>query len=213
MTGPSPGLVIGGARVPVPGVEVVTWLDDPRIPQATDGRARRTPPVALVLHTVHGRLGPLRPGLSASTRAEVYARYQARTGRDVSWHLTVDTDGTVVQSTDLVTWTCWHAGQVNGWTIGLELVQDNDGSLYAGQLDALVKLTDAICAALAIPRRVPVDRQGRPVRGVIPRLEGAPHPWEGVFGHRHQTHNRGPGDPGDHPFLALLAAGYQGVVL
>lgn len=210
---PSPGLVIAGKRVPVPGVEVVTWLDDRSIPRTTDGRPRSKPPVGLVLHTVHGHLGPLRETSGPSTRAEIYARYQARTGRDVSWHLTVDTDGTVVQSADLSTWWCWHAGEVNAWTIGLELVQDNDGSLYKNQMQTLVKLTNVICDSLLIPRRVPVDAKGAPVVGVIPRLEGAAHPWEGIFGHRHQTRHKGPGDPGDHPFLALLGAGYQGVRL
>jgi len=46
---------------------------------------------------------------------------------------------------------------------------------------------------------------------VVPRLTGADGPWSGVFGHRNQTRQRGPGDPGSSVFLALLAAGYAGV--
>ena len=32
----------------------------------------------------------------------------------------------------------------------------------------------------------------------------------GIYGHRNQTSNRGPGDPGDFIFQALLNAGYKG---
>ena len=205
-------LVIDGQRIETPGLETISWLDDHRVPRVTDGR-RRVPQAtrAIVLHTVHGKLGGLseRPSVP-SDRAERYARYQATTSRDVSWHLTVDTDGTVVQSADVASWTCWHATSVNGWTIGIEMVQEADGTLYRPQLAAVVALCDVLCAHLHIDRRVPA-RNGVPIVGVVPRLTGHDGPWSGVFGHRHQTHNRGPGDPGDYPFLALLAAGYLGV--
>ena len=205
-------LVIDGQRIETPGLETISWLDDHRVPRVTDGR-RRVPQAtsAIVLHTVHGKLGGLSEKASVpSNRAERYARYQATTSRDVSWHLTVDTDGTVVQSADVASWTCWHATSVNGWTIGIEMVQEADGTLYRPQLAAVVALCDVLCAHLHIDRRVPA-RNGVPIVGVVPRLTGHDGPWSGVFGHRHQTHNRGPGDPGDYPFLALLAAGYLGV--
>jgi len=205
-------LVIDGQRIETPGLETISWLDDHRVPRVTDGR-RRVPQAtrAIVLHTVHGKLGGLSDAPSVpSDRAERYARYQASTTRDVSWHLTVDTDGTVVQSADVASWTCWHATAVNGWTVGVEMVQEADGTLYRPQLAAVVALCDLLCARLGIDRRVPA-RAGVPIVGVVPRLTGHDGPWSGVFGHRHQTRNRGPGDPGDYPFLALLAAGYAGV--
>ena len=205
-------LVIDGQRIETPGLETISWHDDPKVPRVTDGR-RRVPQSAraIVLHTVHGKLGGLSDAPSVpSDRAERYARYQASTTRDVSWHLTVDTDGTVVQSADVASWTCWHATAVNGWTVGVEMVQEADGTLYRPQLAAVVALCDLLCARLGIDRRVPA-RAGVPIVGVVPRLTGHDGPWSGVFGHRNQTTNRGPGDPGSHVFLALLAAGYAGV--
>lgn len=205
-------LIIDGQRVETPGLETISWLDDPKVPRVTDGR-RRVPQSAraIVLHTVHGKLGPLADKASVpSVRAERYARYQASTKREVSWHLTIDTDGTIVQSADVAAWTCWHATAVNGWTVGVELVQEADGTLYRPQLAAVVALCDLLCARLGIERRVPA-RAGVPIVGVVPRLTGHDGPWSGVMGHRHQTRNRGPGDPGDYVFQALLAAGYAGV--
>jgi len=205
-------LIIDGQRLETPGLETISWLDDPAVPRVRDGR-RRVPQSAraIVLHTVHGRLGPLSDAPSVpSVRAERYARYQAETARDVSWHLTVDVDGTVVQSADVAAWTCWHATAVNGWTIGIELVQERDGTVYRPQLAAVVAVCDLLCARLGIERRVPA-RAGVPIVGVVPRLTGTDGPWSGVFGHRNQTRQRGPGDPGSFVFLALLAAGYAGV--
>ena len=206
------GLIIAGARVPVPGVDVVTWLDGPKVPRVTDGRARKADAVkAIVLHTVHGKVGPLAErGSAPSDRAERYARYQSSTSRDVSWHLTIDTAGTVVQSADLATWTCWHATAVNPWTIGIELVQEADGTVYRPQLDVVIWVCEVLCDHFAIPTRVPA-RNGVPIVGVVPRLTGSQGPWGGVFGHRNQTTNRGKGDPGDHVMEALLAAGFEGV--
>jgi N-acetyl-anhydromuramyl-L-alanine amidase AmpD len=208
----SAGLVIAGARVPVTGVEVVTWLDDPKVPRAMDGKSRRADAVkAIVIHTVHGKVGPLADhGSAPSDRAERYARYQSSTSRDVSWHLTIDTDGTVVQSADVATWTCWHATSVNPWTVGIELVQESDGTIYRPQLDVLVWVCEVLCDHFGIPHRVPA-RNGVPTVGVVERLTGKHGSWGGVFGHRNQTTNRGVGDPGDHVFRALLAAGYAGV--
>jgi hypothetical protein len=205
-------LVIDGQRVETPGMETISWLDDPAVPRVKDGR-RRVPQSAraIVIHTVHGKLGRVADAPSApSVRAERYARYQAGTAREVSWHITVDTDGTIVQSADVAAWTCWHATAVNGWTVGIELVQESDGTVYRPQLAAVVALCDLLCARLGIERRVPA-RAGVPIVGVVPRLTGTDGPWSGVFGHRNQTRQRGPGDPGSAVFLALLAAGYAGV--
>lgn len=207
-------IIIAGELVST-AFESVSWIDNPReVPKATDGRARaKDAAKAIVLHTVHGKRGALKTGGKPSKRAESYARYQAATARDVSWHFTIDTDGTVVQSADPALWLCWHAGAVNGWTIGIELVQDADGTLYDATLASVVALCELLCASLAIPRRLPVNASGKSAQGVIAALTGARGPWGGVFGHRNQTHNRGPGDPGDQPFEALLRAGFEGARL
>ena len=213
------GLVVDGARVPVPGVaELVTWLDDAkRAPLVTDGSRRRGPVIAVVLHTSRGVRGVVRPGARPSDRAELLARYQARTERDVSWHLTVDTDGTVLQQADLARWTCWHAGHVNGWTVGLEMVQHADtGDLWQVQIDATVAVVAAVCGALGVPPRVPVDASGAPLAGQVKAWQSAKEggrgaSWPGVLGHHHVTRNKGEGDPGADVFRALLAAGFEGV--
>lgn len=225
----SSGLVIAGQRVAVPGGEVVTWLDDPsRAPPVTDGKRRDPAKVlAICLHTSRGQRGAkLRPGARPSTRAETLARYQSTTTREVSWHLTIDSDGTVIQSADLGSWMCWHAGHVNGWTVGVELVQHPDSpDLWQAQLDALVAVCAAASDALSIPRRLMVDGAGAPLTVPVgPLLSeaarsrdgrllgGRGERWPGVIGHCQVVpdHVRGPGDPGDLPFRALLAAGWQG---
>lgn len=209
--------VFDGQRIETPGIESVCWLDDPKVPRATDGRVRGVRPMCIVLHTVHGRSGVLHEGSKPSTRAEVYAKYQARTSREVSWHATVDVDGTVVQSADFGAWTCWHAPPTNPWSIGIEMVQDDDGGLYRAGIDACVALCTLLCGRFAIPRRVPVDAHGQPFRRVVPAWQsvaagGKAERFGGVLGHRNVTQTRGAGDPGDHIFNALLAAGYEGVV-
>jgi hypothetical protein len=99
---------------------------------------------------------------------------------------------------------------VNPWTVGIELVQESDGTIYRPQLDVLVWVCEVLCDHFGIPHRVPA-RNGVPTVGVVERLTGKHGSWGGVFGHRNQTTNRGVGDPGDHVFRALLAAGYAGV--
>ena len=212
-------MIVDGKRVEVPGVRVVTWLDDPkRAPRVTDGATRRQRPLAIVLHTSRGVPGRLREGSRPSTTAETLALYQSRTARKVSWHLTVDTDGDVLQQADVSTWTCWHAGHANRWTVGIELVQHQDsGDLWSVQLTALVSVVGALCDALAIPRRYPVLADGSPVLAPVRAWQttaegGKATPWQGVLPHCALTRDRGPGDCGPWPFAALRAAGWQGVL-
>lgn len=216
------GLVVAGRRVEVPGVaDLVTYLDDPhRAPRVTDGKPRDGSHVTgIVLHTSRGRRGTVRPGAFPSTRAELLALYQSRTTRAVSWHATVDTDGTTIQQADAALWMCWHAGHANGWSIGIELVQQPDtGDLWEVQIAACVAVVEALCVALSIPRRTPVTADGRPHAGLIHEHQeasegGLQRPFAGVLGHRALTRNRGPGDPGDAIFEALLAAGFEGVTV
>jgi hypothetical protein len=209
------GLIVNGVRVPVPGVRVTTWVDDPkRAPPITDGRSITAPPRAFVWHTSKGiHCRALAPDAIPSTMAETLALYQIRTTREVSWHLTVDTDADVLQQADPARWQCWHAGGANSWSLGAELVQrDATGTLTAPQIRAAADVTDAVCAALAIPRRVLVGPDGAPwVRQVrdlqSTRAGGRGLTWAGVIGHVHLTTDRGPGDPGPIIFAELIARG------
>ena len=210
------GLIIDGVRVPVPGVRVTTWVDDPkRAPPITDGRAITKRPIAFVWHTSKGILcRTAAPDAIPSTRAEDLALYQSRTTREVSWHLTVDTDGDVLQQADPARWQCWHAGGANAWSLGAELVQrDATGTLTAPQIRAAAAVTDAVCLALAIPRRVLVGPDGAPWVRQVKDLQstkagGRGLTWSGVIGHVHLTTDRGPGDPGPLVFAELIARGY-----
>lgn len=210
------GLIIDGVRVPVPGVRVTTWVDDPkRAPPITDGRAITKRPIAFVWHTSKGILcRAAAPDAIPSTRAEDLALYQSRATREVSWHLTGDTDGDVIQQADPARWQCWHAGRANAWSLGAELVQrDATGTLTAPQIRAAADVTDAVCLALAIPRRVLVGADGAPWVRQVKDLQstkagGRGLTWAGVIGHVHLTTDRGPGDPGPLVFAELIARGY-----
>lgn len=216
----SPGLVINGARYPVPGVNVTTWLDDPkRAPPVTDGYRREAEKVeAIVLHTSSGKLVGVKPGSRPCTLAESLAIYQARTERAVSWHLTIGTDGDVIQQCDLATWMAYHVETANGWTVGIELVQHpSDPSLYEVQLQAMVAVIKVAARALGIPPRVMVGADGSPIIApvralMLKKYGGRDGRFRGVIGHSHlvPTTVRGPGDPGPEPFRALLAAGFEG---
>lgn len=210
-------IVINGKKIETPGLETVSWLDDPKVPRVTDFNPRTLWIRAIVLHTVHGKSGKLLPGIKPSTRAESYAKYQANTSRDVSWDYTIDTDGTVVVSNDPVRVFTWHAGDVNPFTVGIEFVQDDNGDIYEGQMLAGVRFLDVLTRELAdaghpIQRQVPMAPNGDPVRGVIGRIENNDSAKQvvGIYGHRNQTSNKPAGDPGDAIFRALLRAGYKG---
>jgi len=218
-------LVLDGQRIETPGHDTVSWLDNNTLPhigaRPHDDGFPRTPDKVhdITAHTSKGEPGPLiETAPPPSTRAELLARYQGNTPRDVSWHFTVDTDGTIVQSADPGLWACWQAGQVNGHSIGIELVQYDDLALYRVQIDAAVWLIMFLCDHYAIPKTVPVDAGCSPWKGIIPELMKAPEgdagaSWHGVYGHRNCSRRRGPGDPGDHLMRALLAAGFETVTV
>jgi hypothetical protein len=213
------GLMLNGRLVPVPGLEIVSFASG-AVPRTTDGRARTADKIsAVVIHTTRGVAGArLRPGSRASVLAESLARYQASTTRDVSWDFTVDTDGTVVQSNDPGTWYTWHAEHANGYSIGIEMVQQQDSpDLWQAQIDATVRLVTVLCEVFNIPKVTVVNASGAPESGIVRDWQEADEggrqlAFNGVAGHRNLTRNKGPGDPGDLPFQALLAAGFRGVL-
>lgn len=211
-------LILNGDKIPTPGLDTVSWLDDPKVPQATDFNPRALWIRAIVLHTVHGKQGRLLPGFSRpSSRAESYAKYQANTSRDVSWDYTIDTDGTIVVSNDPIKRYTWHAGDVNPYTIGIEFVQEDNGDLYEGQMDVGVRFLDLLTRELAgrghpVQRQVPMTVNGTPVQREIARIADNEEAKQvvGIYAHRNQTKNKPVGDPGDAIFHALLRAGYKG---
>lgn len=202
-------------------VRAVTGGKGSKIRRCTDGRPRtRGWSSGLVLHTTSGTARKVQPGLIDSVRDWIYSQYQTSTDREVSWHMTVDLDGSAIQQAG-PEWMCWHASQVNASTDGWELVEGAGGVLTQVQLDRVVELVDHWTWHTGIPRIIPY-RGGKPFAGMLTRAlsaHGAGISLACVYGHRNvwrvgkETGRlcpyRGVGDPSDLPFLALERAGYK----
>lgn len=206
-------IVISGQPIELRGVRSCSYLDG-TVPRVTDRTERTRRVRAIVLHSHEGTCkGGIKPSrLVDDPLARSLARYQTTTSRDVSWDYTVGRDGVVYAQSDPAVEYSWHATSWNPISVGIELVQDSDGSLYDGQLDALVTLVDTLTRCLRIQRQIPW-RDGGPHLGVIYRcdekgtLKGGD--MVGVFAHANNTTSRGAGDPGVAPFYALHEAGYD----
>lgn len=214
---PHTGLIIDGARVPVPGRVVTNYLDDPRITLALpeDGRAKRTARVQLVvLHTTKGIPGGkdrrpqvIHPGVGPNLEAEVkVTRFWSTSDLQSGAHVVMDQDGSGGCLADLVKVTAYHAKAMNARSVGIEIYQGSDAGLYAEQLEATADVVDAITLALGIQRQIP-DRY----RGPLPRLQSGGADVVGVVGHRDGDDNRGEGDPGNEIFAVLDRRGYARV--
>jgi hypothetical protein len=208
-------IVINGKKIEVPGLKTTSHLDGvAHIKYMTDCNPRKQTIRMIIAHTHKGIKGKLLPGTGPnSTTDDALARYQNNTGRHVSWDYTIDKNGDVIAQSDPAKTVAWHAGQhgVNERSLGFEIVQNEDGSVYEGQIDKVVLLIDALTALLGIQRQIVWDSsKGSPKVGIEKRLQmdgGAD--FVGVAGHRNTSRDRGPGDPGDYLFLALQKAGYE----
>jgi hypothetical protein len=215
-----PGLIIDGAEVEVPGLAVSNWNDNPRFrlrigqPNgANDGRKRKTRWVRqIILHTTKGIPGgkdrrpqKVLPGVGpVGTQAECVARWWSVSELCSGAHMVCDFDGSWLCLADLAAECAYHATTVNDVSIGIEICQGRDAEMYEGQLDSVVAMVDFLTARFGIQRQIP-----HAYTGPIPRLEEGGANCVGVFGHRDQTDNRGPGDPGDAIMERLAAAGYE----
>lgn len=211
----SEGIVLGGVRVPVPGAEVVTWLDDPATAVQQRNVTRREERIrAIVLHTVEGMMGPVLPGLAPEkAQPRAWTSSMNRNTR-ASYDFLVSRDGRIYQVNDPLLWYTWQArdgdapGEVSRTTLGIEMEQDaHTGETNAGQYDSEVALVDALTGALGIQRQIPWHA-GDGDRRVLARLVAGGEDVAGVYGHRNQTDNRGRGDPGDEIYRRLADAGY-----
>jgi hypothetical protein len=199
---------------------VVNWHDDPklrlRIGQpngANDGRARKTKWVRqIILHTTKGIPGgkdnrpqKILPGRGPSGRAaESVAQFWSTSELASGAHLVCDFDGSWICLADLATEVAYHATTVNETSIGIEIYQGSDAELYEEQLASVVAMVDFLTGQFGIQRQIPAMYSGP-----IGRLEDGGTDCVGVFGHRDQTDNRGPGDPGDAIMGLLGRAGYE----
>lgn len=200
-------MIVRDRTISVPDLRVVTWRSgDPRVQHCRHYRPRKRPVQAIVLHTSRGVEAPVVEVLQ-SDHGWRLAHYQATTTREVSWHLTVCHDGTVIQQADLERTITWHAGHANAWSVGIELAQDpRNPAITRAQIHATVAICSAVTEVLRIPRAVCLNP------GVIEQwARGGGYAPQGVVGHRNLTRSRGRGDPGDHVMMALRDAGYDEV--
>lgn len=215
------GLLIAGTLAPVPGLEVIppasaggpAWA----ALSAGDYRARPTTWVRqIIVHTTKGMWPQtVRAGAGPRGSAQVVADFWRGDPVHSAAQLVVDQDGSVVCLCDLAESQAYHAEGSNPWSIGIEMYQLADGSIYQATLDAAAVL---ICALTEDGRHFDVPCQiprGPYANQPTPRMErgtgparrniGAPT-MTGVFGHRDNTSERGRGDPGDAIFALLETA-------
>lgn len=211
------GLIINGARYPVPCVRVVTWEDDPRVPKAVHGAPRDSADVTgSVVHTSRGKRYSVTRDTGSPAKGLRVARYLGRrNSRQVSAHFVVAGDGTVYQIADCGNWRTNNAGTANGFICGGEVSQDDDDpSLTQAQVAAFVATMHVIHDVLRIPKRVPMVGGRHVIEDVKAWLSrksgGEQRAFSGCAGHRNTSASRGEGDPGDPLMEALRASGFAG---
>lgn len=194
---------------------------------------------SIVVHTNRGMTGPLITETPAPKKvlgkAVALAKYQATSTRVAGWDYTVDFDGTVACSNDPFEYYTYHAGTVNRHSVGIEMCQQTEkpNGTYKATIDSTVLLLDVLTFFLGIQRQVvcyegcedpnPTAWLEKPIPGRLQHLSevagGTAHRKKkgdstgadvcGIYGHRNVTKNKGAGDPGNHIFDALEAAGYE----
>ena len=114
----------------------------------------------------------------------------------------IDADGTCYVLADLMDMATYHVPNWNNVSIGIEVVQQSDSSIFEAQLESIEAVTDAIVTKLSLPRVATGVYAGvrRDVVGI------------GVLGHRDLTPSRGFGDPGDFVMGAAVRRGQWRVV-
>jgi len=192
-------------------VDVLNYLEPNhkklKLIMSEDMRLRRTRWVRnIVWHTTKGIKGKIKEGVGPDTNLENrIARLWATDGRNAGAHLSVDWNGTVGCHCDLLLHAAYHAGPINETSIGLELFQGSDGTLYDMQLQIAVELTTFLTARFGIQRQIPKPDKD----DIIKRAKQGGDDLVGVFGHRNVSTNRGPGDPGNFIFERLKKEGYM----
>lgn len=214
-------LLINGHGFPVPGRVGVTLRDYPELAlDRSDWRPRRRDEVVtgIVVHTRMGITPRIKAGPIPSKGWDMIVAKRWRDDkRPASAHIAVDSDGSFACLADLALVATYHAGHVNGCTVGIEMYQDADGGMYQPTIDATCDLIDVITREMGIQRQTCTETAiCRRFANIDPREPrtympggGRGRDFVGVYGHRNATRNRGPGDPGDLIFAALTARGYE----
>lgn len=214
---------VPGHRVLSPHEEPWVYLDKGDCQPRDNGWPRQ-----VTIHTTQGKwphkIVPRAP--RAGTRAEQIARYWGlNNGIHGGAHLIVDGD-LIACLADLVKTCAYHATSVNQYSVGIEMVQEPDGTIGSDTLDTTVALVLVLCHELGIPLQI--DDRPYKTNTVIARLrnKALAQYVVGVFGHRQNAWmepqwltpekrrkypdgyaDRGRGDPGDEIFVRLKKAG------
>lgn len=198
-------IVLDGATYEIPGVRTITT-------RSSDFRRPRVAPVQfVVIHSTGDHATQVvMPGSQPVTNYDAWTDelIQAGTVRRASWDATMLRDGTLLWHSDPVRYESYHATSMNPRSMGIEIEQNQNGSINQTQIDAMVRVLDFLTAYFGVQREIPW-RNGAPDRRDMPRfslLGGAD--YVGIVGHRNGDSNRS--DPGDGIMYALHAAGYEG---
>jgi len=187
-------------------------------------RVRRQPCTLGVGHWTGGEAG-IKSATDDGKRV-----YDVLVSRNLSVHFTIGYDGAIWQYADPVTVTCLHAGAVNDFSWGCEVVnrglppdqgRQREEVAYRvhgrmirqlaftqAQLDSWLWLCDAVQAALGMPRAVPTTLSG-PVETRIP--DAKLKIFRGVVEHLNASSTKV--DAGTQLVRHLLSAGYDRVQL
>lgn len=202
-----PGLVFNGESVEVAGVKIVNFLDDDSLTLADHSYAQRHEAIKhIVLHTTKGfpdhefeKPQSVREDAAESKHctARKTVEYWRSGHRIAGAHAIIDADGTVCCLADIMTASVYHCVDFNQISVGIEITQQGDASLFRRQIDVVSVLVEALTTRLSLPRTVAL-----PYRGRRDAVDGVT-----VLGHRDCSKNRGFGDPGDFVMEAALQSG------
>lgn len=210
-----PGLIIKGKPYELPGQIIQNFKDEPKFAlKRNDGRKRPNTWIrGIVLHTTKGLPATKKhpsqkilPGTGPDyKRDERVAQMWSLDSRNAGAQLIIDADGSWVCTSDLATFAAYHAGNVNSVTIGIEIYQGSDGSIYEKQLENVCTMCDFLTRHFSIQRQFHRPYKRRAIKRGLRRGRD----MVGVYGHRDCSNRRGLGDPGDAVFEWLENCGYE----
>lgn len=213
------GLLINGTLHEVPGLNIISPGQEPWArmdPGDYAPRSSATPWIRqITIHTTKGD-GPItvRPGKGPGGKAASTAKYWSTNAEHGGAGLVVDDNGDVACLIDLYKYGAYHATTVNPWSVGIEMYQESDNSIYQATLDSTVLLVKALCDLFGIPFQG--DNRSYHENGILKRMLYGGKDVVGVYGHRdnawdfaHNTSSRGRYDPGDEIWVLLKKAGLR----
>jgi len=203
-----PGLIIGGKQVPVPGLNITNYKDQPvlKLRAGDDMRERVTRWVrSIVWHNTKNIPTQLKLARGPyKDIGEKVAKFWSTSPAHAGAHLVVDWDGSVTCHADLLFDATYHASTVNEVSVGIEMFEDEHGLIFESQMQTAVLLTTWLCERFGIQKQMPDPYYNH----VISRVAKGGTDTIGVFGHCHQ-YNQKQYDPSNHVFEALQKAGFK----